>query len=72
MQVSLCHVKVCQVYNRRETAFIISFLAILHTKPHAVKGSTLKGKNLLPRGANSFLLEETSFQKGDNLMSYLP
>ena len=26
--------------------------------------STLKGKNLLPRGANSFLLELTSFQKG--------
>ena len=27
-------------------------------------GSTLKGKNLLPMGANSFLLEKTSFQKG--------
>ena len=30
----------------------------------SIKGSTLKGKNLLPRGANSFLLEETPFQKG--------
>ena len=28
------------------------------------KGSTLKGKNLLPLGANSFLLEQTPFQKG--------
>ena len=27
------------------------------------KGSTLKGKNLLPRGANSFLLKLTPFQK---------
>ena len=28
------------------------------------KGSTLKGKNLLPVGANSFLLEETLFGMG--------
>ena len=28
------------------------------------KRSTLKGKNLLPLGANSFLLEWTLFQKG--------
>ena len=27
------------------------------------KGSTLKGKNLLPLGANSFLLGQTPFQK---------
>ena len=27
-------------------------------------GSTLKGKNLLPLGANSFLVEESPFQKG--------
>ena len=27
------------------------------------KGCTLKGKNLLPRGENSFLLEYTPFQK---------
>ena len=31
------------------------------------KGSTLKGKNLLPLGANSFLLEKTPFQKGPGL-----
>ena len=30
----------------------------------AEKASTLKGKNLLLVGANSFLLELTSFQKG--------
>ena len=29
------------------------------------KRSTLKGKNLLPIGANSFLLEKTTFQKED-------
>ena len=28
------------------------------------KGSTLKGKNFLPMGANSFLLEQIPFQKG--------
>ena len=30
------------------------------------KGSVLKGKNLLPVGANSFLLEQTPFQKQKN------
>ena len=33
-------------------------------QPPSEKGSTLKGKNLFPRGANSFLLEQTPFQKG--------
>ena len=28
------------------------------------KGSTQKGKNLLPNGANSFLLEQTPFREG--------
>ena len=28
------------------------------------KGSAQKGKNLLPRGANSFLFQQTPFQKG--------
>ena len=32
--------------------------------PVSEKGSALKGKNLLPLGANSFLLDETLFQKG--------
>ena len=31
------------------------------------KGSVLKGKNLLLVGANSFLLEQTSFQEGPSL-----
>ena len=31
------------------------------------KGSTLKGKNLLPGGANSFLLELTPIRKGLNV-----
>ena len=29
--------------------------------------STLKGRNLLPMGANSFLLEKTPFQKGSSV-----
>ena len=33
------------------------------------KGSTLKGKNLLHQGANSFLLELNPFQKGGMLES---
>ena len=35
------------------------------------KGSDLKEKNLLPYGANSFLLEQTPFQKGVALMAQL-
>ena len=31
------------------------------------KGSTLKGKKLLPMGAASFLLEQTLFQKGGKI-----
>ena len=43
-----------------------SLISCLHsdTKNPFCKGSTLKGKNLLPLGANSFLLEKTPFQKG--------
>ena len=37
------------------------------------KGSALKGKNLLPWGANSFLLEYAPFQKGSkNSLTDLP
>ena len=32
------------------------------------KGSNLKGKNLLPLGANSFLLKLIPFQKGSNML----
>ena len=35
-----------------------------HTEPPSGNGSNLKGKNLLPWEANSFLIEKTSFQKG--------
>ena len=34
-------------------------------KELAPSGSAVKGKNLLPQGANSFLLEQTPFQKGN-------
>ena len=33
-------------------------------RPFSEKESTLKGKNLLPRGANPLLLEKTPFQEG--------
>ena len=36
------------------------------------KGSTLTGKNLLPMGANSFLLEWTPFQKGFGVQESKP
>ena len=34
---------------------------------HLLNVSTLKGKNLLPLGANSFLLEQTLLSEGDNI-----
>ena len=39
-------------------------LAFLYTNSLLKTGSTKKGQNLLPLGANSFLLEYTPFQKG--------
>ena len=36
--------------------------------PPSEKGSTLKGKNLLPLEANSLLFEKTPFQKGTGAM----
>ena len=35
----------------------VFLFALMHIKLLLKKGSTLKGKNLLPPGANSFLLE---------------
>ena len=50
-----------------DTTFVNSYLFPFR------KGSTLKRKNLLPWwGANSLLLEETSFQKGDKKVTRLP
>ena len=45
---------------------VTNFLfVILHIKPlQSEMGSSLKEKNLLPMGANSLLLEQTSFQMG--------
>ena len=42
--------------------FCVFLYALLHPKPFW-KGSTVKGKNLLPMGANSFLLEYTHWSK---------
>ena len=36
------------------------------------KGAALKGKNLLPLGANSFLLEHLFFSEGDKTKKRLP
>ena len=41
----------------------ISFFVSVLKRGLLQKGSTLRGKNVLPRGANSFLLEETAFYK---------
>ena len=43
--------------------FCESLFAFLHINP-LLKRCTLKGKNLLPRGANSFHLQYNAFQKG--------
>ena len=42
------------------------FVCFPSHKAPSEKRCTLKGKNLLPMGANSFLLGYTSFQKGSN------
>ena len=44
-------------YFTRETTFGILCLVFLHMKPLLKKMFTLKGKKLLPIGANSFLLK---------------
>ena len=49
-----------------KTTFVASFLFSFTPSP-SEKGSTVKEKNLLPWGANSFLLEFTHFQKGGKL-----
>ena len=43
------------IFNKGDNFFDF-LIAFLHNKSLG-KGSTLKGKNLLPKGANSFLLE---------------
>ena len=42
---------------------------LLFLSPFLQRGSTLRGKNLLPRVANSFRLEQTIFQKGTKIIS---
>ena len=42
-----------------------SHLLPAHQVP-SEKGSPIKGTNLLPLGVNSFFLEQTPFQKGQN------
>ena len=46
-------------HGRQLLGSLVCFFILLHLFE---KGSTLKGKHLLPQGANSFLLEKTPFQ----------
>ena len=59
----LIHLVEFPSFFTRETTFLASCLLSVHKSP-SEKGSILKGKNLHPLGANSFLLEWTPFQKG--------
>ena len=55
-----------------KTILVTSCLPLVH-QVSSKKGSTLKGKNLLPMGAYSFLLEYTRFQKrGKIILKALP
>ena len=47
--------------STKEATSVAAVCFSVHQAP-SEKGSTLKVKNLLPMGANSFLLEQTSFQ----------
>ena len=51
----------------REITFMTSCLLSL-TLSSSEKESVLEGKNLLPLGANSFLLEYTHLQKGSKAL----
>ena len=51
------------VFFIREIIFMASCLLFLQIKPLLKNESTLKEKNLLPRGANSFLSEQIFFQE---------
>ena len=48
---------------KKETSFCDYLCGFLAYYVLSEKGSTLKGKNLLQRGANSFLLEKSHFRK---------
>ena len=51
-----------QVKFTKETNFVLSCLLLLHTYRYPSEmRSSLKGKNLLHLGANSFLSEKTPF-----------
>ena len=52
-----------QDFKGKRTTLVTFCLLPAHQAP-SEKGSTQKGKNLLPEGANSFLLKQTPFQKG--------
>ena len=52
-------------YHEGNTFFMTSYLLCSTSSSFGI-GSTLKGKNLLPEGVNSFLLELTLFRRGLN------
>ena len=56
-----------------ETTFVIFCLLCSILSPFSEKGPHLKGKQMVQRGANAFLLEETPFQKsGKTTLTELP
>ena len=48
--------------------FLLPICLLVHQSPSG-KGSTLKGKNLLPEGTNTFFLGQTPFQKEEKIIS---
>ena len=48
------------------------FFLLSYSQALSEKRSTLKGKNWLPKGANSFLSKKTLTQKGDMNSAELP
>ena len=68
----------CSIGGAPDLAFCILVLTLIPESLFPIllnlseKGSSLKGKNLLPKGANSFLLEKTPFQMRKNYLTELP
>ena len=60
------------IFFTREISFVTSCLLSYTLLPYR-KGLALQGKKLLPRGANSFILKWTHFQKeSKTILTWLP
>ena len=58
-------------FSIREIIFVNCICCPAH-KVLSEKGSTLNGKNLLPKGANSFLLGYTKFETRQMILKEFP